>query len=162
MNKEQIQGLKSLKRRQKDGEIVIFQTDKSGKLIADTPENYIEAAKPHIEKDELITVKEYKETEDLINAHAVFWLKMLQVAKNSGDEQRYKMSMVQENTQYATLYTYRKDHKPYDDMKKGPPVRPLCDVSDSYGHRLSYFISRILREISDNEPTVCALSLIHI
>ena len=40
-------------------------------------------------------------------------------------------------------------------MKKGPPVRPLCDASDSYGHRLSYFISRILREISDNEPTVC-------
>ena len=38
---------------------------------------------------------------------------------------------------------------------KGPPVRPLCDVSDSYGHKLSYFISNILREVTDKERTVC-------
>ena len=31
----------------------------------------------------------------------------------------------------------------------------LCDVSDSYGHKLSYFISKILKEITDDAPTVC-------
>ena len=34
-------------------------------------------------------------------------------------------------------------------------VRPLCDVSDSYGHKLSYFLSNILKEVTDKEPTVC-------
>ena len=122
-------------------------------MVDDTPENY--AATPHIENDEIITVDEYNMIERTINAHAVFWIQMLQVAKNSGDAQRYRMSMVKENSQYSTLYTYRKDHKPYEDRNKGPPVRPLCDVSDSYGHRLSYFISNILKEVSDDEPTVC-------
>ena len=28
-------------------------------------------------------------------------------------------------------------------------------MSDSYGHKLSYFISRILKEVTDDEPTVC-------
>ena len=63
--------------------------------------------------------------------------------------------MTNENSQYSTLYVQRKDHKVYEDINKGPPVRPLCDVSDSYGHKLSYFISKILKEISHNEPTLC-------
>ena len=63
--------------------------------------------------------------------------------------------MLQQNSQYASLYMYRKDHKVDEDAIKGPPVRPLCDVSDSYGHKLSYFISNILKEVSDDEPTMC-------
>ena len=143
LSQAQKEGLKSLKQRRDDNEIVVFQTDKSGKIVVDSPENYIEAAKPHIGNDEIITLSEYNEKK--INAHSVFWLRMLQVGKESGDEARYKKSMLQQNSQYASLYMYRKDHKVYEDTIKGPPVRPLCDVSDSYGHKLSYFISNILR-----------------
>ena len=152
---EQKKGLAELKKRGKNDEIVVFQTDKSGKLAVDTPENYKETATPHIEGDEVVTEEEYDATEKLINAHSVFWLKMLQVAKDSGDAKRYKTSMRKENSRCASLYTFRKDHKPCEDMVKGPPVRPLCDVSDSYGHKLSYFISTILKEITDDAPTVC-------
>ena len=38
---------------------------------------------------------------------------------------------------------------------KGYPSRPLCDVSDSYGHTFSYFISNILKEVRDDELTMC-------
>ena len=48
---------------------------------------------------------------------------------------------------------FRKDHKVCEDQEKGPPVRPLCDVSDSYGHKLSFFISNILKEVTDKEET---------
>ena len=65
------------------------------------------------------------------------------------------MSMIKENSKCSTLYTYRKDHKQQEDRVKGPPVRPLCDVSDSYSHKLSYFISNILKEVTDKEPTIC-------
>ena len=34
-------------------------------------------------------------------------------------------------------------------------MRPLCDVSDSYSHKFLYSISNILKEVTDNEPTVC-------
>ena len=123
LSQAQKEGLKSLKQRQDDNEIVVFQTDKSGKIVVDSLENYIEAAKPHIGNDEIITLSEYNEKK--INAHSVFWLRMLQVGKESGDEARYKKSMLQQNSQYASLYMYRKDHKVYEDTIKGPPVRVI-------------------------------------
>ena len=155
LSAEQKRGLKSLRKKQKDEQIVIFQTDKSGKMSIDTPENYIEAARPHIEKDTIITEKEYEDIEKLVNAHSAFWVNMLKVGEKSGDTERYKSSMKTENSKASTLYMYRKDHKPHEDREKGPPVRPLCDVSDSYGHKLSYFVSNILKEVTDKEPTVC-------
>jgi len=155
LSNEQRKGLKSLKQRQKNKEIVVFQTDKSGKMIVDSPENYIEAAKPHFKDDKIIDIKEYNKIEKVVNAHTICWLRMLRVAEDSGDSKRYKTSMLTHDSQPSTLYTYRKDHKEYEDRRKGPPVRPLCDVSDSYGHKLSYFISRILKEINDEQTTVC-------
>ena len=64
---------------QKEGKIVIFQNDKSGKLAADAPENYAEAVRPHIDEDEVITEKDYEDIEKLINAHLIFWKRMLRV-----------------------------------------------------------------------------------
>ena len=122
LSDEQRKGLAELKKRGKNNEIVVFQTDKSGKLAVDTPENYKETAIPHIERDEIVTEVEYNATEKLINAHSVFRLQMLQVAKDSGDAKRYKTSMKKENSQCASLYTFRKDHKPCEDMVKGTLV----------------------------------------
>ncbi len=148
-------GLEKLKRRQQASEIVVYQTDKSGKLTVDTPENYKEAARPHVESDEVVTVDDFNKAEKLVQAHTVFWLEMLNVGKKSGDSLRYKTSMTQENSKFPTMYTYRKDHKQYEDEVKGPPVRPLCDVSDSYSHKLSHFISNILKEVADKQATIC-------
>ena len=144
-----------MKRKQKEGKVVVFQTDKSGKLAADSPENYAEAARPHIEKDEIVTKKDYEDIEKLINAHSIFWMRMLKVGEDTGDQERYKQSMKTEDSKRSTLYMFRKDHKHCKDSEKGPQVRPLCDVSDSYGHKLSYFISNILKEVTDREKTVC-------
>ena len=155
LTEEQKDGLKNLKKRQKEGEIVIFQTDKSSKMAIDSPTNYIEAAKAHIEKDKIITSKDHDDIEKKINAHSVFWLTMMQVAKNTNDGARYKTSMMSHNSDYATQYFFRKDHKVFTDQVKGPPTRPLCDVSDSCGHRLSFLISRILKEVYVDEKTVC-------
>ena len=49
LSKEQKRGLGKLRKRVKNKEIVCFQTDKSGIIIVDTPENYIESMKPHLE-----------------------------------------------------------------------------------------------------------------
>ena len=124
-------------------------------MAVDTQENYAEAAKPHIENDVVVTKKEYEDVEKLVNAHSVFWTRMLRAGEKTGDQERYKRSMKTENSKTSTLYVFRKDHKPCDDNEKGPPVRPLCDVSDSYGHKLSYLISNILKEVTDKEQTVC-------
>ena len=48
----------------------------------------------------------------------------------------------------------RKDRKFFEDRIKGPPVRLLCDVSDSHDHKLSHFICTILKEVFDEQPTI--------
>ena len=75
--------------------------------------------------------------------------------EKNNDAHRIKSSMMTHNSKPPTLYTYRKDHKEYTDNEKGPPVRPLCDVSDSYGHKLSHFLCTILKEVDDEQETVC-------
>ena len=111
LTEEQKKGIKSLKKKQRDGKVDVFQTDKSGKLAADSPENYAEAARPHIEKDEIVTKKDYEDIEKLINAHSIFWMRMLKVGEDTGDQERYKQSMKTENSKRSTLYMFRKDHK---------------------------------------------------
>ena len=74
------------------------------------------------------------------------------LAENASGSQKHVIS---HNSEYATAYMFRKDHKDFDDVFKGPPVRPLCDVSDSYGHRITYFLSNILKELYEDEPSVC-------
>ena len=39
-------------------------------------------------------------------------------------------------------------------INEGPPVRPVCDISDGVGHKFSYIISNILQELCYGE-TVC-------
>ena len=155
LNEDQKKGLSKLNKRQSKREIVVFQTDKSGKMSIDAPENYAEAASPHIENDIIITQEEYEKIEETTNAHAKCWMRMLNVGKKTNNDERYKSSMLTHNSRPPTLYIYRKDHKQFEDRIKGPPVRPLCDVSDSYGHKLSYFLCTILKEVNDEQVTIC-------
>ena len=39
-------------------------------------------------------------------------------------------------------------------VDEGPPVRPVCDISDGISHRLSYLLSNMLKEVCYGN-TVC-------
>ena len=68
LNKREKAGLKSLKKKSKN-DIIIAPTDKSSKFSIDTKENYIEAMKEHIEKDEDIDESEHIIAQKEANAH---------------------------------------------------------------------------------------------
>ena len=71
--------------RRNSNDIVVFQTNKSGKMSVDTKENYIMASATHFQ-DKEIELKEARTVETEINAHAVFWIRMLQAGKSNNDE----------------------------------------------------------------------------
>ena len=98
-------------RRQK-GEVVMFQTDKSSRMAADTASNYIKSMETHIQKDTVISNKELADIERLMNAHSVCWLRMLKAGEHTEDHYRIKMSMQSHNSSASCLYALRKDHKP--------------------------------------------------
>ena len=59
-------GIRSLQSSTKDGEIVCFQTDKSGKMSVDSKTNYVNCMKPHHQDMELTNDTEYTSIENLL------------------------------------------------------------------------------------------------
>ena len=46
LTEAQFKGIRSLRERRRNGEIVVYQSDKSAKMTVDTPDNYVESMKP--------------------------------------------------------------------------------------------------------------------
>ena len=147
LNKQQIRGIKTL---QKNKDIIIFTTDKTGTFTADTLENYKEATEVHTNEDTIITEKEHLECQNKANAHAILWTRMMKAGTNTGSQtaqDRIKANLLVENSGYAPLYSLRKDHKPCDDEKKGPKTRPVCGGSNAYNRKIGHLISMMIRPI---------------
>ena len=165
ISEEQHLGLKSLIERRNNKEIVIFQTDKSGTMSVDSVDNYIKEVGHHMENDEVIDEVEFGRIERKINAHSKFWCNMLNAGTETGDVDRIKTSIRTCNSDYASVYFYRKDHKPASESTNSDgstilshPFRPLCDVSDSFSHKFSYMLCILLREVTHESNTVCTSS----
>ena len=69
LSERQLVGKKRLRRRVLNKEIIVANTDKSGKYVITTPDIYIYAASKHIEKDLEVSWQEMKPTEVLLNRH---------------------------------------------------------------------------------------------
>ena len=146
-------GIKKLKERE---DVVIMQTDKSGRFSVDTKENYKESCKTHIENDAIVSEEEHESAQNIINAHSILWTRMLRAGKNYKEGgRRVKNNMTVRNHSLAPLYSLRKDHKNIEDREKGPPTRPVCAASNAYNNRLSHLISTILRPVWQNQQTTC-------
>ena len=71
LSKDEVAGLKSLKKRVADNEILIVPTDKTGKITVTTPERYIASMQPHVANDVIITWKEKESIERRLNGHCI-------------------------------------------------------------------------------------------
>ena len=72
-------GLDSLKKRSKDGDLIIMQTDKSGKLAAVDPELYLKMGGIHTKNDTVIDMDLVEAMAKITDAHCSCWIKMLGV-----------------------------------------------------------------------------------
>ena len=71
LEKDEREGLVSLKKKVEAQENVVFQTDKSGRFSINSLENYKTASQPHISDSVAITKGEHDRLQQLINAHPV-------------------------------------------------------------------------------------------
>ena len=84
MNKTESQGLFSLQKRIKSGELVIMSTDKSFKLAVTEMTTYLEMGEVHTRADREITRNEFTEIEKVINGHTSMHIKMQGMGENWG------------------------------------------------------------------------------
>ena len=73
------QGLASLKRRVKSGEIIVLLSDRSGRFSVCSPESYLQMGKKHTDKDQRISWEEVSTTQERMNGHVSMWAKMVEL-----------------------------------------------------------------------------------
>ena len=110
LTESQKAGLKSLKKRIQEGELVILKTDKSGKLCVATVENILRWAWNML-RDKLISRKKIEEMEKEINGHSTAWVKMHGNGTNNGHTDRVIDSKTTRSKNLSTMYIVYKDHK---------------------------------------------------
>ena len=156
LTQEQKQGLRSLKERKEEKEIVIFETDKSKRFSCDTMDNYETLGGTHVLGDEIVSDETKERFEKEINAHAEMWTRIMNAGTNTGNHDRIRGNMKSRNNPPAPLSVLRKDHKRHEDSVIGPPGRPVCGGDVSYNKRLSHLISMILSDVYAGEKTICS------
>ena len=94
---EQRQGLRSLKEKIDQKEIVIFETDKSKRFACDTMENYEMLGRTHVTEDEVVDDETRARFEKEVNAHAEMWTRIMSAGKNTRNHDRIRSSMKSQN-----------------------------------------------------------------
>ena len=67
-----------------------------------------------------VTEEEYNRLQQVINAHAVSWVRMLSAGAENNEQTRTKNNMIGAESPVPPLYGLRKDHRPCQDGTEVP------------------------------------------
>ena len=145
----QERGLRKLRKRIKDGNLMVILTDKSGKLAVTTVENYIKMGEVHVKKDTEVDDDKAKEIQRKTNGHVSMWIKMTNMGENWNHTARIRETCINHSCCVCPMYLLVKDHKL---VKPGelPPTRPVCSGCSSMGVHLSNILSDIIDAIANS------------
>ena len=121
LTSDELNGLKSLKKRIKDGSIVICETDKSKRFAALSPSQYIQAAEVHTQKDIEIGPEQIKRLQNHVNDHVWWFNKIMNTGKNWGHDDRMAKNVVDKGEQACHMQLLIKDHKNWSPKSGTPP-----------------------------------------
>ena len=125
-------GIKSLKKRIREGELVVLETDKSNRFCVTTIDNYRSMGEVHTKNDRKITREEMIENEKTINSHAAMMRKMFNFGQSHEQEDRVHAAVTNKDQNTATLSLLYKDHK-----QEPGKTRPLVSGNTSNTQGLS-------------------------
>ena len=151
MTEDQIEGMKSLNKRWKEGEIIITTTDKSGKYAVVETSLYKEQARIHIQ-DEEINMKEVEEIEILMNRHTQQLVKALEMGTKHGkfgQKGRIRKAFRSKGGQPGPVQFMVKDHKQLEEGKNMQPTRLVCSAKGGVSSRASNLGSTMLNKAAD-------------
>ena len=149
ISRVEFEGLKEIR---EDKEMVVFSTDKSKRLTADSVPNYEKALNEHTKDDTKISEKEVRKIEAKMNNHLKYFNKMFQVGATWGHEDRVAGASTSTNVPPPAKYCQRKDHKPVAVGQEhiGPQVRPICGANEAPNSRFSHFLSKMVCNYADS------------
>ena len=145
----QIIGKKRLRRKVKNGILVVTTTDKNGKFVVTTPEIYRYAANKHLSKDIEVGWDCVKERETFLNRHTAQLGKIFQMGGNHNQADRVNKALKSSDNPPPSVYFMFKDHKIREDGEPCPQTRQVCSAKEGILARLSHLASKILTPLAD-------------
>ena len=142
LNKSERKGLFKLRKRIKDGNIIVVKTDKSGKLVLMKKEDYIKIGVKDNVDDKLLERKEARDIQKKINNHTKMICKALNAGENHGHLTRIIRSKVTKSENVAPKYYLFKDHK-----KGKMAFRPVVSGCSSDTLGLSNLLSDVIESV---------------
>ena len=149
LTRQEMLGRQEILKGVRDRGWMLYATDKSGKLVLDTKENFLKSMEPHFKSDIPATMSDVKSSEVLLNAHTKSWCKMLRVGSNAGSSQsqRIQEALKVVDCGVPPLRGLRKDHKKNFDPVSGPPCRPYMNAGLGPNANLGNIQARFLRPV---------------
>ena len=154
LTKEERVGLKTLKKRVGEGEIVVCSTDKSSRFAVMTMEEYILAGQKHVGKDREVDMEFVGDNEKIINGHISMLLKTFMVGATWSHEGRHRATKINNGLAVSPMYLLYKDHKNWTvEMGGVPPTRPVCSAGGGQNDHLSETVSQLLEPVANAKET---------
>ena len=138
-------GLKSLKKRVADGEIIVCQTDKSGRFCILTREQYREAGQVHTSKDRKVDLEEQRDIERALNGHMRWWNEIWGQGGGWNQESRCLANLLNHGLGACPMTLLVKDHKSWDLI---PKTRSVMGGNDGGNVGISEFLSLVLEPVA--------------
>ena len=127
LSEDQRKGLTQIKKRTKEGEVVVLETDKTGKFSIVTTEDYLKMGQKHTAGDKIIDQVELEQVQKEANGHVSMWVKMLGMGESWGHQARIRESLIQHSCVVPPMKLLVKDHKPLG--ADGLPPHQTCGRS---------------------------------
>ena len=121
LSPDELKGLKSLKKRIREGSLVIADTDKSRRFAALTREQYVASGLAHTKNDIEISESKVKRIQTTVNEHTWWLQNMLNCGKNWGHESRMSKNTNDKGEQACPMVLLIKDHKDWSVGSESPP-----------------------------------------
>ena len=152
--KTEYRGLKSLKKRIANGEIVISQTDKSGRFAVLSLKQYLDSGRIHTDKDEEIDWQKVNYLQGQVNNH-VWWISRILGNALKTDQQKMGKNMQATSLEIPDMILLLKDHKQWSEDSGTPvPSRPVVSGNKGINSHLSELLAEIMEPLSNNNVGV--------
>ena len=149
LSSSEVKGLKSLRDRTKNGEIMVVPTDKSGRFAIMSWSTYMKAGEVHLEGDEEIGLDDLRTTQRQLNGHVSMLLKFFNCGSEWKHQQRLRESMLSDSLSVCPLWLLYKCHKGWTwKSGKPPPTRPVAGGNSGMNFPLSEIISWTLEPVA--------------
>ena len=151
MTKGELKGLKSLRKRISEGEIVVVPTDKTSNFSVMTRATYEEAGLKHTVNDAEVGWGELEESQKEINGHMSMVIKIFSMGENWGHMDRLRETMLGGGHTVCPVTLLFKDHKGWrKDMGTVPPTRHVAGGHVGMNLYLSEVVSDMMEPLVGN------------